>query len=276
MKKLLCIILSMALLLSLTACGGCDHDWKKAACETPKTCRECGETEGKAAGHKWQDATCQAPKTCEACGKTDGTPLSHQWVDATYDAPKTCSLCGATEGESLTQELADDLVGTWIIYVYLHQAAPELEDFETDAGLPITFTFRTDGTYTQAPYAEEIDQAISQLKADICDYLVKRAYEAAADEGYSQSEADKVFEDQCGMTIRAYAEAEVAQMGLDSITAYNNGGTYTLSGNHLYMDNRDETLTIAIQGSTLQILDCDDDSWKTLFGDYPIELERID
>lgn len=50
--------------------------------------------------HKWVDATCTEPKTCSECGATEGDPLGHDWKDATATEPKTCSRCGATEGYS--------------------------------------------------------------------------------------------------------------------------------------------------------------------------------
>lgn len=49
--------------------------------------------------HTWVDATCTEPKTCSECGETEGEPLGHDWIPATYTEPKTCSRCGATEGE---------------------------------------------------------------------------------------------------------------------------------------------------------------------------------
>ena len=51
--------------------------------------------------HSWDNATCDTPKTCKLCGATEGEALGHRWADATYTAPKTCSVCGATEGEPL-------------------------------------------------------------------------------------------------------------------------------------------------------------------------------
>lgn len=50
----------------------CIHSWIPADCTTPKTCSECGETSGKAAGHDWNEATYDAPKTCSVCGVTEG------------------------------------------------------------------------------------------------------------------------------------------------------------------------------------------------------------
>ena len=51
--------------------------------------------------HEWQEASCTAPRTCSECGETDGEPLGHTWMEATHSAPKTCSVCGETEGEPL-------------------------------------------------------------------------------------------------------------------------------------------------------------------------------
>ena len=78
-----------------------DHKWQEATCSAPKTCKICGETEGETLDHEWQEATCSTPKTCEICEETEGEGLNHEWQEATCSAPKTCALCGATEGESL-------------------------------------------------------------------------------------------------------------------------------------------------------------------------------
>lgn len=51
--------------------------------------------------HVWYAATCTSPKTCSECGATEGAVLGHMWIEATYDAPKTCSVCGETEGSPL-------------------------------------------------------------------------------------------------------------------------------------------------------------------------------
>lgn len=74
-KKSYLVVMATVAMLSLTACGSCDHTFSNATCTTPKTCTLCGATEGEVA--------------------------EHTWVEATYSAPKTCSVCGATEGEKL-------------------------------------------------------------------------------------------------------------------------------------------------------------------------------
>ena len=98
--RILAIVMAIAMMLCLTACGH-EHTWADAACLSPRICTSCGETEGEALGHTWADATCSAPRTCARCGATEGEVLAHNWTAATCEAPKTCSLCGETEGEAL-------------------------------------------------------------------------------------------------------------------------------------------------------------------------------
>lgn len=95
--------LTLALTLLLTACGH-EHVWYAATCTAPKTCSECGETEGEALPHTWVDATCTAPETCSVCGATEGEASGHDWQEANYQTPATCTVCGETEGEALTPD----------------------------------------------------------------------------------------------------------------------------------------------------------------------------
>jgi len=67
------------------------HTWTDATCEAPKTCAECGRTEGDALGHSWEAAHCDTPKTCSACGITEGDALGHSFRDG------VCIRCGLPE-----------------------------------------------------------------------------------------------------------------------------------------------------------------------------------
>ena len=51
-------------LLMLSGCGH-THKFADATCIEPKTCKVCGETEGKPLGHDWQEADCVNPKICK-------------------------------------------------------------------------------------------------------------------------------------------------------------------------------------------------------------------
>lgn len=76
------------------------HSFVDANCVLPKTCTQCGMTEGTALGHQWTEASCTDPKTCMVCGEIDGTALGHEWISATCDTPRTCGRCGMTNGKA--------------------------------------------------------------------------------------------------------------------------------------------------------------------------------
>jgi len=99
-------ILSCLLLCALMLAGCCSHEWEDANCEQPRTCSECGATEGEKGDHDWEKATCEHPKTCTVCGKEKGDLADHKWEDATCDEPETCRNCGETRGEALGHQWA--------------------------------------------------------------------------------------------------------------------------------------------------------------------------
>lgn len=57
------IFAAVLLLLSLTACGH-THKWEDATCTAPKTCADCGETQGEKLTHK-----SDSDGNCEFCRK---------------------------------------------------------------------------------------------------------------------------------------------------------------------------------------------------------------
>lgn len=101
--RLACLIILCVFVISVIigVSSGHQHTWNDATCLSPKTCSECGETEGEAAGHTWNDATCTTPKTCSVCNEVEGEAKGHTWANATCALPKTCTNCDVTEGEAL-------------------------------------------------------------------------------------------------------------------------------------------------------------------------------
>lgn len=98
MKKIMVLFcLAVLCLAVLTGCG-CEHTWSDAACDAPKTCGECGATEGTTPAHQWLSATCESPKTCRECGAIEGMPAGHNWRSATCESPATCKVCSKTKG----------------------------------------------------------------------------------------------------------------------------------------------------------------------------------
>ena len=89
------------------------HDWQEANCRDPRTCRNCGLTEGEPGDHQYEpvvtEATCTqdgyTTYTCPGCGDSyvDNyvEATGHSWVDATCTEPVTCLSCGLTDGDPL-------------------------------------------------------------------------------------------------------------------------------------------------------------------------------
>ena len=81
------------------------HDWKEATCSAPKTCSNCGLTEGVALDHVWTNA---CDTTCDNnCGTTRTVEHDYEWI---IDTPPTvttegvkheeCTVCHAKRSEN--------------------------------------------------------------------------------------------------------------------------------------------------------------------------------
>lgn len=101
-RKIQCFLILLFLILILTGCQ-CSHEWE-STCGNPRTCTQCGETEGEPIGHKWQEATCLTPEICELCGEKQGNALDHDWQDATCQQAQTCLRCGEMGDGALSHD----------------------------------------------------------------------------------------------------------------------------------------------------------------------------
>lgn len=127
MKKMLCMMLVLAALLGLCACGNtpqgnttesCAHSWKDATCFFPKTCVLCAETEGTANGHSWDEGK------CTVCGAddpdddplTDGTWFyisKQKWHVLKFYPDGTCdvrTVYGMPEAGATIEECAEKAI----------------------------------------------------------------------------------------------------------------------------------------------------------------------
>lgn len=99
-KKYVTAVICVLLCVVLAACS-CSHQWQEADCLSPRTCTECGETEGEALGHNWKEATCTESEICSLCGETRGDALGHIWIEANCTEDQYCSICGETGDSAL-------------------------------------------------------------------------------------------------------------------------------------------------------------------------------
>lgn len=218
------------------------HSWLAATCETPKTCETCGTTEGEAKGHSWADATCEAPKTCEACGVTEGEALGHSWADATTEAPKTCANCALTEGERIitdsrfTTAATRDIQGLWSADIVMTG-----EEIGLDPGVMDELTLRllvdlqNDGTMAvsvEIPDEETFMQAL-------IDAYVEMMYAEFASYGMDKDAADEAMVQAYGLDLRAYLESTLGSISFNDLLAsvyseLNLGGVYYIENGKLY------------------------------------------
>ena len=77
------------------------HEWTEATCTSPKTCKECGATQGDPLGHDFSMATCSKPMVCSRCGVERGAvnPNNHHVLEWTITEESTCSTAGVQEGK---------------------------------------------------------------------------------------------------------------------------------------------------------------------------------
>lgn len=121
--KKIALLLFLCITCTLFSACGHEHTWVAATCTTPKTCSECGETEGEPLGHNWKAATCTEPKTCTVCGETEGKALGHTTTDWTVVEEatcsekgveaSTCSVCGQTVRRYIDK--IDHTPGEWAV-----------------------------------------------------------------------------------------------------------------------------------------------------------------
>ena len=234
-KRLSVLILALVCLLALTGC--CFHsEWQAATCTTPKTCVECGETEGEALGHSWADATCTAPKTCAVCNLTEGQALGHTWVDATTEAPKTCTVCAATEGERIitdprfTTAATKDLQGKWVGILAVPPELMGAVGLNVALEMEVTLELGNDGTMKMGYAIANLEAFIADLK----DYMVTYMYDQFAESNYNKEQADALAMKEYGMTVPELVSTAVDSTDFssieDTLAAMGFSGVYFVEG----------------------------------------------
>lgn len=262
-KRILLLALVLVCAMALSACG-CKHEtWLDADCVTPKTCAECGETEGAPLGHTWAAATCLTPKTCEVCGETEGEALGHTWVDADCVNPKTCSACKETEGEALghiwleatteapetcetcgetqgeriisdprfTTAACQPLFGTWVGEVTIPGSVlgEPLDQYVDELPVDVTLVLNNDGTMTMIVLPKDEEQMVDIMIQFTKDLI----YAELASSGLSEAEIDAAMEQTYGMSMDDYIRSEMENMELEEY--FTQTGVYYVDGDKLYL-----------------------------------------
>ena len=292
-KRLTLIVLVLVFALALTACG-CKHEtWIDANCETPKTCADCGETEGAPLGHSWAAATCETAKTCEICGKTEGEALGHAWVeadcenaktcsncnlvegealghtwaDATTEAPKTCETCGLTEGERIvtdprfTTAATADIQGKWISIMEVNGEMIGEPNFEGSLVFAYTMELNNDGTMSMYMALQDA----SAMKS----YMLDAMYKEFEAQGIDKATADAAIKQSTGMTMEQYVDYALGMIDFNALLgALNIEGVYYVENGILYSGvTWDAALTgedFTLEGDTLTMTTNTDGQTSTI------------
>jgi len=149
------------------------HVWAQATCSKPKTCYNCGATEGNPLPHDWWEATCLEPMTCSRCGITQGSLGSHiagiqpnceqraicvycgqgfgdygphSWINATCTDPRICCICHITEGSAAGHSMSG---GQCTVCGYTESVSTTVKDMVTNV-YPISIQ---GGSITSASYS---------------------------------------------------------------------------------------------------------------------------
>ena len=287
-RRILMTALVLVMVLVLCACG-CKHEtWNDADCVNPKTCAECGETEGAPLGHTWQAATCEAPKTCDSCAATEGEALGHSWADATCDAPKTCQTCKMTEGEALGHDWQDatteapktcatcaltegerivtdyrfttaataDIQGTWVYEMPMNGEELGWESYEGELICLFYMELGNDGTMDiHVTPADENEFSKAMRTA-----LVDEMYAAFEAEGMSREEADAALLDEMGIDMQQYVALIMSEIDVATMFEFMEvSGVYYVDDDLLYTGMswkmEMEPTPFTLEGDTLTIDD---------------------
>lgn len=246
-KRLLPALLAVILVVLLSACG-CKHEsWTDADCVTPKTCGQCGETEGEPAGHDyleadcvtpkkcslcgetegqplghdWLEAECLTPKTCAHCGLTEGEPAGHDWLDATTEEPRTCARCAVTEGERImtdprfTTAANEMLFGVWEGLLTVPADSLDMGLRHTDAMLEMTYRveFFPDGTMTVKRVPVDDAEFVRAMVASEVEYVYLR-FEY---DGYTRKEADAAIRKTYDQTMEEYVAEQLGIVDVEAL-----------------------------------------------------------
>lgn len=195
------------------------HSWMAATCETPKTCEQCGQTDGEAKGHAWQAATCETPKTCSNCSLTEGEALGHDWQDATTELPKTCATCALTEGERIitdarfTTAATAELQGKWGLDIPMSAEDLGVAELAEPLTFVLIMDFGNDGTLkTYTTVADE--KAFWNV---IIDIYVDAMYAEFAAQGLNKDAADQAMMEAYGMGVEEYLQKAIEDVSINEM-----------------------------------------------------------
>ena len=246
MTRMICLLLVTVIAAGMLAgCGSCSHKWLPADCENPRTCYNCGLTEGE---------------------PTD----THLWEEATTDHAKRCTVCGLTDGERIDvddrfhTEDCKALFGNWVTDYEMDGSMISMSELKFD--MKLTMTFTNEGELT---IKKEFKDKSKAEKA-IAETLTQMLYDQYEANGMTQSQADAACKSQHGMTVPEFANYRADQIAdVLTDTQYK---VYYVENDRLYSaedwDSNMGSQIFSVQdGGKMLLQDSEDDQ--------PVEYTRV-
>ena len=207
-RKLSVLILILALAMVFTGC--CKHEfWTDANCTTPKTCVECGETEGMPLGHVWQPRTTEVPETCSRCAETRGERII---TDPRFTTATTIDFYGTWKGHS---SISGDIVA---------------EGLDAVVPVEVTMTLHNDSTLKLEVVGNDVEAFTKSAEA----FFHKQLEEEAA--GLSQFTFAEYMAIVYEMTPDQYVQKQLNALDLSALVqGHTIDGVYYIDGDQFYI-----------------------------------------
>lgn len=279
MKKLLCLLLVFTMLLGLTACGECDHEWEKATCEDPKTCSKCGETKGEPEDdHDWEEE--DGVMVCSWCGEEKEEEDEDQGENETEEEGESIQMPtlggdDQEEQEEIVVNGDNEILGSWLVEIALGEELTGVEGLYFEQ-LPMVFTFYNDGSVVLAFYEPYLEDTVLRIEKMMYDYLEATILDMIAEQGIDWETLETLFEETYGMSIHEYIMYSIESADMyNSLLAMEETYTYEFDGENLILDGI--AMTVEIDGDELTITSCiDPDFWGEVGIELPVILRRVD
>lgn len=258
MKRILILLLTLILVLSMTACGEDDTKTTTAATSTPETTA--------------QETT--VPETT-----VPETTVAETTVPETTATQTTAAVVDTDS--PFDAEAAAAVIGTWKFDLTMTAEQFGLEDDDFSLVCPAAFTFDDQGMFVFGFMTEEMTDTIAYFESYMVTYMTDLMYKQFSDQGISKEDADTAFKTEYNMTIAQYAEETVNAMDVASMfSASTSAGVYYVEDGKLYTGaaygDAMEINNITVEGDTLTLVDTNDpDSWASMGVTLPLSLTRV-
>lgn len=207
--------------------------------------------------------------------------------------------CSSTNFGNLggnNNQSGDSIVGTWETEIDMTAAIEagmggviDVSGIKTKIMVPMTMTFEKNGKASLELDMKAAQKSVSRYLDEIVDPLVEAMYDQGKQSGMTEKEFDAAFEEQYGMSVRAYCEKMIGELDLDDMLSDGDtsvDGYWKLDGKKLYFDeDKDaledldelEYLKVKISGDTLTLDEGNGDSFSDLEAvgiSLPLEFKR--